>query len=139
MTRSLILVRGLPGSGKNTFAELMAKLFMDKVGPFDYPVLSADDYFMTKKGYEFDKSKIKSAHDYCHKKTLGYMKIGRQKIFVANTFTEEWEMEEYYKLAKKYDYTVFSIIIENRHDGKNVHDVPKENIEAMKNRFNIKL
>jgi Mor family transcriptional regulator len=61
------------------------------------------------------------------------------KIAVANTFTQEWEMESYFELAKKYNYTVFTIIIENRHNGKNVHNVPEDKIQQMKNRFNIKL
>jgi uncharacterized protein (UPF0248 family) len=48
-------------------------------------------------------------------------------------------MESYFELAKKYNYTVFTIIIENRHNGKNVHNVPEDKIQQMKNRFNIKL
>jgi hypothetical protein len=48
-------------------------------------------------------------------------------------------MEAYYKLAEKYGYIVFSIIVENRHGGINQHNVPEEVLTNMKNRFNIKL
>jgi hypothetical protein len=48
-------------------------------------------------------------------------------------------MQPYYDLAAKYGYKVFSIIVENRHGGKNVHGVPDEKLEIMKNRFSIKL
>jgi hypothetical protein len=48
-------------------------------------------------------------------------------------------MDEYVKLAEKYDYMVFTIIVENRHGGINQHGVPAEKLEQMKNRFNIKL
>jgi hypothetical protein len=48
-------------------------------------------------------------------------------------------MEDYYKLAEKYDYKVVSLIVENRHEGKNVHGVPDDKLEIMKNRFEIKL
>jgi hypothetical protein len=48
-------------------------------------------------------------------------------------------MEAYYELAKKYNYLVISIIVENRHGGKNVHGVPEEKLEQMRNRFQIKL
>jgi hypothetical protein len=48
-------------------------------------------------------------------------------------------MEDYYKLAEKYDYKVVSLIVENRHNGQNVHGVPEEKLEQMKNRFQIKL
>ena len=42
-------------------------------------------------------------------------------------------------LAKKYDYKVFSIIVENRHGGVNEHGVPADKLEIMKNRFEVKL
>jgi hypothetical protein len=31
------------------------------------------------------------------------------------------------------------MIVENRHDGKNVHGVPEDKLEIMKNRFEVKL
>jgi hypothetical protein len=61
------------------------------------------------------------------------------EIAVSNTFTQEWEMEDYYKLAEKYQYKVVSLIVENRHDGKNIHGVPDEKLEIMRKRFEIKL
>jgi hypothetical protein len=48
-------------------------------------------------------------------------------------------MEDYFKLAEKYGYKVVSLIVENRHGGKNVHGVPEDKLEIMKNRFEIKL
>jgi hypothetical protein len=60
-------------------------------------------------------------------------------VIVSNTFTQEWEMKQYYELAEKYGYTVFSLIVENRHGGVNEHGVPKEKLEQMKDRFSIKL
>ena len=48
-------------------------------------------------------------------------------------------MKPYYELAEKYGYAVFSLIVENRHGGKNVHNVPEETLEKMRNRFEIKL
>lgn len=60
-------------------------------------------------------------------------------IVVSNTFTQEWEMEPYFKLAKKYGYTVFSVIVENRHGGENEHGVPEEKVQIMRERFQIKL
>jgi hypothetical protein len=48
-------------------------------------------------------------------------------------------MNEYFDLAKKYGYKIFTIIVENRHYGVNQHGVPAEKIEQMKNRFEVKL
>jgi predicted aldo/keto reductase-like oxidoreductase len=61
------------------------------------------------------------------------------RIVVSNTFTQEWEMQPYYDLAKEYGYMVFSIIVENRHGGKNVHNVPEDKINQMRDRFQVKL
>jgi hypothetical protein len=48
-------------------------------------------------------------------------------------------MDAYYELAKQYGYRVFSLIVENRHEGVNEHGVPEDKLELMKNRFEVKL
>jgi len=48
-------------------------------------------------------------------------------------------MDYYYKLAEKYGYRVYSLVVENRHGGVNEHGVPEEKLEQMRNRFEIKL
>jgi hypothetical protein len=48
-------------------------------------------------------------------------------------------MESYIELAKQYGYRVHTIIVENRHGGVNVHDVPDVTLGNMRNRFSIKL
>jgi hypothetical protein len=48
-------------------------------------------------------------------------------------------MKPYYDLAKEYGYMVFSIVVENRHGGKNVHNVPDEAIDKMRKRFEFSL
>jgi predicted kinase len=129
MEKMLYLVRGLPGSGKSTFAKTLGGIHIE-----------ADQYFVDVEGnYNFDGSKIKLAHEWCQ--DMVYMDMLKEipKIVVSNTFTQEWEIEPYFELAKKYGYKVFSIIVENRHEGTNVHGVPEEKIEQMKNRFKIKL
>ena len=60
-------------------------------------------------------------------------------IVVSNTFTKEWEMNEYFELAKQYGYMVFTIIVENRHGSKSVHNVPEATMGNMLNRFEVKL
>jgi hypothetical protein len=48
-------------------------------------------------------------------------------------------MEPYFEMAKEWGYTVFSIIVENRHGGVNEHGVPEDKLEIMKNRFEVNL
>ena len=44
-------------------------------------------------------------------------------------------MEPYFEMAKRYGYRVHTIIVENRHGSKNVHGVPDEKLQQMKDRF----
>ncbi|HPC09524.1 MAG TPA: AAA family ATPase [archaeon] len=128
MKKTLIICRGLPGSGKTTFSKLIGKA-----------ICSADDYFMHNGEYCWDKEKIYDAHAWCIKKCERFMKINALKIIIANTNTTTKEMQPYIELANIYGYDIFTIIVENRHKGKNIHDVPEETIEKMKNRFEIVL
>jgi len=130
MKKVLTLVRGLPGSGKSSFSHFIWN---------ECEVCEADKFFYDKEGnYNFDPSKLKEAHAWCKNEVETRM-IDNQKIAVSNTFTQEWEMKPYFDLAEKYGYTIFTIIIENRHGNKSIHGVPEETMEKMKNRFEIKL
>ena len=126
--RELFLLRGLPGSGKSTLAKSLGGMYAE-----------ADQYFMEDGEYKFDPSKIKDAHGWCQDIVHSYLRNGIEKVIVSNTFTQEWEMEAYYKLAEKYGYRVYSLIVENRHGGVNEHGVPEGKLKQMKNRFEIKL
>ena len=137
MNKILTLVRGLPGSGKSTFANTITN---------EFSVCEADKFFYDKEGnYNFDATKLRQAHEWCRNQVETRMKDNQNnpqfypEIVVSNTFTQEWEMEAYYKLAEQYGYKVFSIIVENRHGGVNEHGVPADKLEQMKNRFEIKL
>jgi predicted kinase len=132
MEKNLILLRGLPGSGKST----LAKLLVDK----DYCHKEADMFFVDRVGnYNFDPSKIKDAHSWCQQEVEFLLKYDHSPVVVSNTFTQEWEMDAYYKMAEDFGYRVTSIITENRHGGKNEHGVPDDKLEMMKNRFAVKL
>jgi len=138
MERYLFIVRGLPGSGKSTAAEVLADRDLSDA-EFNYVVATADDYFMKTGKYLFDASKLGEAHRECQMKVESAMKAGDYKVFVANTSTTQKELNDYYKLANKYNYRVVSMIIENRHGGVNTHGVPDEALERMYNRFHIQL
>jgi predicted kinase len=128
----LTLVRGLPGSGKSTLAKSLSNALTGHV--------EADMYFIQNGEYKFDASKLRQAHAWCQNQVEKWMgPHGLDEIIVSNTFTQEWEMEAYYKLAEQYGYKVFSIIVENRHGGVNQHGVPADKLEQMKNRFEVKL
>jgi len=142
--RNLILVRGISGSGKTTLAEVLAKkpleCYLLEEGDDDWPVISADDYFIDADGnYNWSGEKLREAHAWCLSETESWMVCGEEKIFVANTFAPERELTAYYDMAERYNYQVFSVVVENRHDGVSVHDVPEASLEKQRNRFKIKL
>lgn len=133
MSKTLLLLRGLPGSGKSTLSKTIGAITFE-----------ADMFFMEGNEYKFNPTKLKDAHAWCQNQVEMTMKNSTKnfetsRIAVSNTFTQEWEMQPYYDLAKKYGYDVFSIIVENRHGGTNVHNVPEDKLEIMKNRFEVKL
>jgi predicted kinase len=129
MNKVLYIVRGIPGSGKTTFAKSL-----------NCPVFEADMFFVNSQGiYNFDYTKIKDAHAWCQEMVEDNMFNQEEKIAVSNTFTQEWEMKVYYDMAKTYGYTVFSVIVENRHGGENLHGVPEDKVQIMKDRFEVKL
>ena len=129
MEKILTICRGIPGSGKSTFAKTLGGQHYE-----------ADMYFIDEEGnYNFDVTKIKDAHQWCQSFVETDMVLEYPKIVVSNTFTQDWEMEPYFKLAKEYGYTVFTIVVENRHGGVNQHGVPEDKLEQMRNRFEIKL
>lgn len=131
----LILLRGLPGSGKSTLAKVILQ-----IRDTDEPeVLSADDFFINQNGeYVFDGSKIKEAHNYCQFRCSERMRQQKSRIVVANTFTQEWEMKIYFDMAERYNYRVHTVVVENRHGHENIHGVPEDKLQQMKDRFEIK-
>ena len=131
MTKELFLLRGLPGSGKTTLANQLGGSLVE-----------ADRYFMEYGEYKFDASKLKEAHAWCKEQVQNWMETNGRgfdvpRIVVSNTFTQEWEMKPYYDLAREHGYMVFSLIVENRHGGKNVHNVPEDKIDQMRKRFEV--
>lgn len=138
MSKLMVLLRGCAGAGKSTFA---SHIWVHQV------ICEADQFFYDEHGeYKFNGALLKEAHKWCRDKVEGMMKenetsngVYYPEIVVSNTFTQEWEMKEYFDLAEKYGYMVVSLIVENRHGGKNIHGVPEEKVEAMRKRFEIKL
>lgn len=130
--KNLILLRGLPGSGKTT----IAKILSDK----KYPVFSVDDYFTNEKGiyhFKFDENHV--AYKKCEENIRQAMKNGESKIFVHNTCTLDWELEVYFKLAGEFKYQLHILTVENYHGTENIHGIPNEQIQKMAEKYKVKL
>jgi predicted kinase len=128
-TNEIILYafRGLPGSGKTSFAKSLNLKFFE-----------ADQYFEKFNDSKYDFKLLKKAHQYCYQSVKEELENGRS-VIVSNTMTSEEEVLEYYSLAKELNVKFVSVILENRHNGESIHNVPISSIEKMKKRFDIKL
>jgi len=125
---NLILVRGVSGAGKST----IAPMFKNAV------LVSTDDFFLNEYGeYVFDANSLVINHQFCQLAVSMMMKDEEELIVVHNTFTADWEMDAYFDLARKHGYAVHTIIVENRHGSKNVHDVPQDVVKAQIERFSV--
>ena len=128
MKKQLIILSGVSGSGKSTFAQLIQE---PKV------IVSADHYFYDENGlYNFDASKLKDAHMQCRNNARYEMKKGTPTVIVDNTNTSAWEYQPYIDMAKEYGYEVTRVIVDGSvHEGRNVHSVPTGAIKAQKERL----
>lgn len=130
--KELILLRGLPGAGKSTLAKVLAGE--------DFPLLSIDDYFTDSKGnYHFESDKNHLAYKQCEEKCEAEMKKGTSKIFIHNTFTIDWEIESYLKMAGQYNYRVHVATVENYHGNFNIHGTTQEQLQKMAEKYKVKL
>ncbi len=130
---SLIILRGLPGAGKTTLANVLSEN--------KWPVFSIDSYFtdpVTKEyNFQFDKNHL--AYKNCEEQTRLAMETNTKKIFVDNVFSIDWEMEPYFKLASTYNYSIFIVTVENYHNNKNSHCISDEQIQKMAAKYKVKL
>lgn len=114
----IVLIRGLPGSGKTTVAKNMN----------GYEHFEADMFLLVDGVYVYDASKINAAHNWCVAKAKESLEKGLN-VVVSNTFVTLWEMDRYIKLG--YPYRV----IEMKNRWKNLHGVTENKIEDMANRW----
>ena len=117
----LVLIRGIPGSGKSTHA---AKL--------GYHNFEADQYFMRDNVYVFDATKLHQAHLWCQNHTRSILEQGFS-VAVSNTFTTLKEMKPYFAMAEELKIPVRVIKVIGNF--QNVHNVPEEALQRMRDRW----
>lgn len=123
--QTLTVIRGASGSGKTTLAKAMANTYGARY-------VEADMFFTSQGKYSFDFKKLKDAHAWC-KKTVENEMLDGLDVIVSNTFTKLWEMQPYLDMAKQYGYSVQVIHCQGRF--KNVHGVPEEKVQQMRDNF----
>lgn len=119
----LTIIRGLPGSGKSTYAKTIPALHFE-----------ADMFFEDKDGnYEYDRNLIGAAHDWCYGNVMKALRYNFD-VVVSNTFCAMWEMERYLSIPVIMNNVELEIVEMHTQYGS-VHGVPDEAIARMKQRW----
>jgi len=116
----LVIIRGIPGTGKSTLATTKFK---------EYEHVEADMFFVDKEGnYNWDSNRIRKAHRWCISRVEYLLSLGK-KVVVSNTFIRLKSMQPYIALGYSYK------IIEAKGNYKDVHNVPKHTLDSMRSAF----
>lgn len=134
---TLYIIRGLPGSGKSTTADIFRKQ--------NIAVFASDDFFLNAQGvYNFDASKLAEAHKQCEDNVNRVMNLKRD-VAVEGTFTMDWEALPDFSAAERNEYRV--VIIDCGDGGcsdeqlaaRNIHGVPLHTIQKMRQRWHFNI
>ena len=122
----LTLIRGLPGSGKSTFAKRYYPNILH---------LENDMFCMYSSNYVFDREQAPKIHDQILKIVEQNLKLtdGKMDMIISCVFAHKKSIMKFSKLAKKYkcDFKVIRLTS----DFGNNHNVPLDVLESMKNSF----
>ncbi|KAK7076085.1 hypothetical protein SK128_006482 [Halocaridina rubra] len=99
----MVILKGLPGSGKTTISENLREVYTDIV------VCSADHYFMVDGVYKFDGEKLKEAHETCQEKAREAAQNNIPVIVIDNTNVRHWEYQIYLQISREYQYVALII------------------------------
>ena len=134
---ALILVSGVPGSGKTEFASYLSTMHDECCS------VAADDFMVNEDGqYEYDKDRIAECHSKCQARVRGFLfrspglipfSETDATVVVHNTFVRQWEIEPYRQMAEEAGVPIF--VVEMRQRFENTHDVPDDVVSRMSRNF----
>ncbi|XP_044762086.1 uncharacterized protein LOC123319279 [Coccinella septempunctata] len=141
--RVLVIMRGLPGSGKSHLAKSILKACYTNPN-YEHHIHSADNFFMNRGKYKYDARQISQAHQWNQRNVDHRMQEGYSPLIVDNTNTEMWDMVNYVGMAVRNGYKIRVLEMNTRWcfscrdlTSRNQHNVPKRTIENMLARYEM--
>lgn len=129
--KKLIILRGVPGSGKSTYAKNLVKYLTD-VG-FTAVSFEADTFFYDKDGnYNWNPDLLNRAHCWCQNRVSEALTT-HDFVIVANTNIDRKSVKNYIKIAKERNADYIILRMKNRY--QNIHEVPDIIVENMATRL----
>jgi len=142
MQKTVIINRGIPASGKSSFAKEIVAGFKEK--GLSALSCSADSYFIVDGEYRFDPSKLREYHIKNQNRFKEALKNSTDLVICDNTNIEPWEANVYYEMAKEHDYFVILMDFESRELQSHIeaqsnddykHLIPPEILEMMLEKY----
>lgn len=131
MGQRLIIIRGIPGSGKSTYAKKIKHDLFESGNSVTH--FEADMFFMKDGKYNWNPKLAPIAHKWCYNSVFKSFDSGTNVVIVSNTFVKLGDMNTYIKEAESRNIDVTVYRMENRF--KNVHEVPEETLNKMSESF----
>lgn len=127
MDKTVYILRSVSGAGKSTLA--------NKLAP-SWCVFEADKYLYDGSGrYDWTPERLQAAHKQCFERYCQYVEDGLGPLVVSNTNTSRREFQKYIDVATEAGYTVISLVVENRHGGKDKHGVQQCTLASQEQRI----
>lgn len=121
----MIIMSGIPGSGKSLFSELIAP-------GLNAVVCNTDKFFIDENGvYQFDVNLLGRNHQLNLEKAEKNCQLGIN-VIVDNTNCDKKNYGKYEKMAEEYGYPVFHLYLKPNpplSKERNIHDVPESTID----------
>jgi len=96
--KTMIILRGLPGSGKTTLARTFANN--------NDEIYSTHDYFLENGKFKFQRNLLRYAHWWNQERVLDAAKKNKELIIINNINIKRWESKPYVKIGLEYGYDI---------------------------------
>lgn len=121
----LVMVIGLPGSGKSTYCR-------NCLVPHGFRHYEADMYFMRDGEYKFNRDELHLAHSWCRERVYKDVSKGFD-VCVSNTSLKKWERAVYISIAAEFDVPILVVTLDCKY--KSIHNIPEDVFARMKSSY----